>query len=170
VQQTSLYWHVYENVIVGVCRNYDERVNYIKTEKPEHQREVLLRLFQPVRGSLPEEVVKAGQAHDKAEAVWDKARLAHLEAKRVRERAIQIFDGIKKDDDEIREAAKQVLLRAARAYGEAIRVYGNARQVLASTEQFYDEALDKNRQAIEELHAKECPNCPWNEITIFPAA
>ena len=50
---------------------------------------------------------------------------------------------------------------ARRAYNEALRAYDEARRA-------YDEAILKNETEIEELHKKECPNCPWDGETIFP--
>lgn len=47
------------------------------------------------------------------------------------------------------------------AYNEAWRVY-------YSTRKAYDKALKENMPAIEALHAKKCPNCPWDGKTIFP--
>lgn len=33
---------------------------------------------------------------------------------------------------------------------------------------FYKAMLHDNMPAIKRLHAKECPNCPWRNGTIFP--
>lgn len=32
----------------------------------------------------------------------------------------------------------------------------------------YDKVLSTHRDEIEALHAKECPDCPWDGQTIFP--
>ena len=44
---------------------------------------------------------------------------------------------------------------------EAMKAYDEARKA-------YDEALEASMPAIIKLHAKECPNCPWDGETIFP--
>jgi len=42
-------------------------------DKSENELEIRLRLFQPVKGSLPEEVIKASRVFDKAGQVYNKA-------------------------------------------------------------------------------------------------
>lgn len=44
----------------------NERVRYIKTGKPEQERALRLRLFQPVQGSLPASAAEAWRASDAA--------------------------------------------------------------------------------------------------------
>src|SRR3990167_1795389 len=114
--QQGFFWHVHHTIFLEWCYDYEERAQYIRTNKPQNEQEIRLRLFKPVQGRLPEAVVKARQAYDKARQAYDKARQAYL-----------------------------------RAYQEA-----------------YDKALKDNMAEIEALHAKECPNCPWNGHTIFP--
>src|SRR3990167_7800784 len=43
-----------------------------------------------------------------------------------------------------------------------------AHQAYVEARQAFDEVLEDNTAKIEALHAKECPNCPWNGHTIFP--
>jgi len=45
---------------------------------------------------------------------------------------------------------------------------GNAYDKLSAAWRTYDKALADHKDKIEALHAKECPNCPWNGETIFP--
>ena len=73
----GLFWHLHHQVLVEWCFDYDERAEYIRTEKPENERELRLRLFQPVKGELPQEVVKAEQAYDKAWQAYDKTWQAY---------------------------------------------------------------------------------------------
>src|SRR3990167_1564814 len=50
------------------------------------------------------------------------------------------------------------LVEAGKAYDEAWAAYNEARKV-------HVEALKAEMPAILKLHAKECPNCPWNGKT-----
>ena len=66
----------------------ENRIAYIKVEKPEHERAVRLHAMRPVKGQLPEPVLaalswfgkacaeldKARAERDRACAEWDKAR------------------------------------------------------------------------------------------------
>ncbi len=97
----TLYWHCHHDVLCEFVDNPQERIDYIIWAKPNAEIDIRLRLFQPVKGKLPPDVVEAWAAYDKARAAYDKARENH-------------------------------------------------------------------REELEALHAKECPNCPWDGKTIFP--
>ena len=76
-RKTGFYWHVHHDVLCEWCYDYDERVAYIKADKPANERKTRLRLFKPVRGKLPVRVAKAEAACDKALAACDKAWAAY---------------------------------------------------------------------------------------------
>ena len=71
---------------------------------------------------------------------------------------------------EVVEAQKTVT-KTLKAYNKAKigRVYAKAWKVYAAAFEAREEAVRRNRKAIKELHAKECPDCPWDGKTIFPA-
>ena len=58
----GFFWHVHHEVLVEWCFDYDERDRYIRSYKPLTEQKTRLRLFRPVRGKLPKEVIKARQA------------------------------------------------------------------------------------------------------------
>ena len=94
--QTGFFWHVHHEVLIEWCYSYNERASYISEQKREDQKETRLRLFKPVKGKLPQEVVeagqayvKAGQAYDEAGRVLDKAWHAYDEARRKNMPAIE---------------------------------------------------------------------------------
>src|SRR3989344_1876664 len=62
----------------------------------------------------------------------------------------------------------EAVVKAHQAYVEARQAYDKASQAYDKAEQALDEVLEDNTAKIEALHAKECPNCPWNGHTIFP--
>lgn len=57
-------------------KEYLYRIKFIKTNKPENERELRLRLLKPVKGKLPAAFVKANAAWVKADAAWDTAYAA----------------------------------------------------------------------------------------------
>lgn len=69
---SGLYWHCHHDVLLELAYDYEERVKYITEQKPADERELRLRLFQPVHGVLPE-IDKARADYDKADADYDKA-------------------------------------------------------------------------------------------------
>jgi len=55
-------------------------------------------------------------------------------------------------------------LRAEDAYDKAEGTWDKVRKAWKAC----NKAREKYRPQIEALHAKECPDCPWNGETIFP--
>ena len=148
----GFFWHVHHEILIEWCHNYNERAEYIRTRKSSNEQETRLRLFQPVKGKLPEEVVEAGRACGEARQAHNKANRAYDEAYRVYNKT-WLFRG-----------------KARRAYDKAYRVYDEAERVYYKAEQACNKALIKNKSKIEALHAEEYPNCPWDGHTIFPNA
>jgi len=171
--QTGFFWHVHHEVLIEWCYDYDGRASFIRSEKRENEQETRLRLFKPVKGILPQEVVEAGQALDEAwrarvEAgqALDEAWEAYAEARRISVEA-----------DKAYYKAGQALDRARRAYVEARRARDEADKAHNKAQQAHNEAwraldtvLRKNRPAIEALHKEECHGCSWDGKTIFPGS
>lgn len=70
-------FHLHHDVLAEWCNDYEERVDYIKTNKPKAEQEPRLRLFKlipPDRIPLP--LQKAGAAYNKSLAALNKARAA----------------------------------------------------------------------------------------------
>jgi len=162
----GFFWHIHDRVLIEWCLSYDESIEGIRVE-PLYEQETRLRLFQPVKGSLPEEVIKAGQVYNEAWQTHVEALRALDEARQARNEARQALDKAWLFRRKVRRAYDE----ARRACDETLQVRSNkAWETFDKAEQAYVEALTKNMPAIEALHAEECPNCPWNGHTIFPNA
>ncbi len=160
----GLCWHVHHRIIVEFCYDYEGRVLFIRTRKEEHEQDTRLRLFQPVTGELPEEVIEAGQVCDKAGRVYGKARQAYDEVGKAYDETWQTcFEAGQACDK-----AWQAYDKVGKAYDEARQAYDETQQICDEVGQAYDEVLRNNMPAIMLLHKKECPNCPWDGKTIFP--
>ena len=107
MKESGFFWHEYHDGLFGWCHSYEERATCIRTKKPKDERETRFRLFKPVKGNLPQEVIEARQAHVKAwrafHKVCDETELVFREAERV-----------------FREA-ERVFREAGRVYSEAVR-------------------------------------------------
>ena len=57
--------------------------------------------------------------------------------------------------------------KAGQAIGRAGQVIIKVWQAYNEAGQAYDDVVLAHKQSIENLHKKECPNCPWNGQTIF---
>ena len=84
--QKGLCWHMIRDEIMGFCRDYRGYVLDILRNK---EQETLLCLFKPVKGDLPQEVIKASQACDEAWQVYDKARQIFNEARQALDKALK---------------------------------------------------------------------------------
>jgi len=136
-------WHIHHDALVEpLTEPLENRIKFIKERKPAREIETRLRLMKPVRGKLPE-LAKARAELAKAYAEWVKA-----------------------DAEWVKADAEWVKARAelAKAYAELAKA--DAEWVKARAEL----AKAYAAPSVLALHAKECPNCPWNGETIFPPA
>ncbi len=152
----GMFWHVHHDQLLEYCYGYGERVRYIKKNKPKDERELRLRLFQLVKGKLPVAVIKAQTACDKAQIAYDKARTAYDKAWTAYDKARTAYDKAWTAYDKAWTACDKAQI----AYDKAQIAYDKAQTA-------YDKALQNNVVAIEKLHRKECPDCPWDGKTIF---
>ncbi len=81
-QKTGFAFHVHHDVLLEYCTDYEERVQYIKGNKPAREQALRLRLFKfiPI-DRLPPELDKAWEAYDKAREACDKAWEAYDKAR-----------------------------------------------------------------------------------------
>ena len=57
---TGMYWHCHHDKLYEWVYDYQERVDYIKAEKPKNEIKTRLRLFKKIKGKLPKELNEAG--------------------------------------------------------------------------------------------------------------
>ena len=139
----KFYWHIHHDVLLEpLTQPLKNRIKFIKENKPKNEIELRLKLLKPVRGKLPDEVVKARKVYVKAQEAYYKAQEASDKVRKAHDKAWETYD------------------KARKAYDKAWETYDKARED-------YDKTLKKYSKEINELHEKECPNCPWNGKTIF---
>jgi len=158
---SKFYWHMYHqgpSPLFVSQLPFEERVALIKDSKPKKEHARRFRLFQPVKGNLPSEIVRISMVHDEAREIQDKAHKVYTAASRAHA-----------------QFCNQAYVSYI-PYEEASKVYITARMVYAKAHQTYNEICDEydkafmdNKKSILALHAKECPNCPWDGDTIFPS-
>jgi len=139
-------WHVHHGILVEpLTEPLGKRVGYIKKHKSQNEIATRLRLLKPVKGKLPTAVVQAWKAFDEARKPFDEAGKA--------------FDEAWKAFDE-----------AGKPYREAGKAFDEARKAYHEAGKAFDEVVKIHEAEILVLHARECPNCPWDNVqqTIFP--
>jgi hypothetical protein len=152
--RAGLYWHCHHDCLVEWVHNYQERVEYIERAKPEDEIGARLRLFRPVRGPVPVEIIEACMVREQARETWDRRH----EQWQISSRAYSAAW----ERDATGGEARKLWSDDSKAWMAASRSW------IAADENLDALLDDKHRAAIEALHAVECPDCPWDGKTIFP--
>jgi uncharacterized coiled-coil DUF342 family protein len=92
----GMFWHCHHDILCEYVYDYQERVDYIKSEKPKNEVETRLRLFKKIKGKLPIEFVEAGKK-------WDEVRKKLDEARKKWDEAWEKLDEARKKLDEARK-------------------------------------------------------------------
>jgi hypothetical protein len=138
---TKYYWHIHHGILFEEATEpIKNRIAYIKSDKPECEVALRLRLLKPVKDQ--KRLIAILTAYKKAVATA-------LEA--YRKATALAWEAYKKAVAPALEAYEKVEDSASEAYRKAT--------ALASA---------KRDRAINALHSKECPDCPWDGEMIFP--
>ena len=148
-QQSGFVWHARKIMLLEWCRDYDKQAGRIPSYLPSHELELHLRLFQSVKGELPQGIIEARNIYDEACNICDEAREAYNKAW----------------NDEY---GRLGFLNPKKAYKKACDVSDEASKVHSEALRTYNEVLSSHKDEIEALHAMECPNCPWGGEIILP--
>lgn len=74
---TGMFWHCHHDTLCEWVHDYQERVDYIKKEKPENEIKTRLKLFKKVKGKLPKEFIEAGEKYAEAREKYVEAGEKH---------------------------------------------------------------------------------------------
>ena len=84
----KFYWHLHHDKLVEpLTKPIKNRIQYIKKHKPKETIKLRLKLLKPVRGKLPQELVKVWQKRDEAWKKRDEAEKKYEEARKKFEEA-----------------------------------------------------------------------------------
>ena len=104
---TVFAWHVHHDVLMeALTEPIENRIDYIKSYKPEHEKEVRLRLLRPVVGRLPEVLIQALRTCDEALRTYDEALRTYEEAWRAYEEAGRTYEEAGRTYEEALKAHK----------------------------------------------------------------
>ena len=91
--ETGFAFHVHHDTLIEWCTDYQERVDYIKRDKPANEQELRLRLFKIIpEDRLPVELVVAGKAYDEARKACIVAWKAYEVAEKAYNEAGKAYD------------------------------------------------------------------------------
>jgi len=178
-------FHCHHDLLYEFVTNYNERVAYIKRNKPQEEQKLRLRLFRMIpEDRLPYDLIGAGKAYDEAGKAYDEAGKARDEAWKAYNEAGKAYDEAGKAYDEAGKAhneageahneageaydeARKAFDKAGKARDEAWKAHNEARKAHNEAGEAYDEAGEAYDSYFKELHSELCPHCPWDGKTIF---
>ena len=92
------YWHIHHGCLVEFATEpIENRIKYIREDKPKSEIALRLKLLKPVQGKLPAALNKAGVAYDKARAAYDKLWAAYYKARAAYNKAGATYDKARAD-------------------------------------------------------------------------
>jgi hypothetical protein len=150
MKKSGFFWHVHHDTLLEWSDYINRRIEYIKTRKPANEVETRLRLLQPVKGELPEEVIGTWNVCKRAKGAYEK-----------------VCDAYYKTCDAYNKTCN-AQLKTYDAYNKTYYVYNKTYDVYKKAWDAYSKAIIKHLPEIELLHKQECKNCPWDGHTIFP--
>ena len=144
IKNKGMVWCQYHNQLLSYCPDFAERVKTIENTKPANEVPVRLYEMQLFEGKLPEEIVKAYKAINKACKAYDKAYKALNKAYKAYDKVYKAYD-----------KACETYNKAYKAYEKAYKAYDKACETCNKMCKTY-------KIIIEELHKKEVPDTCWN--------
>ena len=159
--KSGIAFHCHHEELCEFVYDYDGWVNFIKTNKPEEERELRLRLFKLIPDDLlPGKESGEWEAYEKAWKACDKARDAYEKAWKACDKARDACEKAWEACDKARDAYE----KAWEACDKAGDAYRTAFEAFKKAWKAYKKAWGKQ---IVALHEELCPNCPWDGKTIF---
>ena len=74
-------WHIHHDTLMEpLIEPIENRIEYIKGNKPKNEIELRLKLLKPVEGELPKEFIEAWQKYREARQKYEEARQKYEEA------------------------------------------------------------------------------------------
>src|SRR5574341_1356695 len=141
----EIAWHVHHQVLLEpLTEPIKNRIAYIKKHKTKREIKLRLRLLKKVKGKLPKEIMEVFKKWEKANVEWKKANAEWEKANAEWKKANAEWE---------------------KANAEWEKAYAEWEKANAERKK----AVIKYADEINALHKKECPNCPWDSKTIFPA-
>jgi len=91
MKTSGMFWHIHHDVLYEWTNDIQERIDYIRKEKPQDEIKTRLRLMKPIKGNLPDEFDKAQEAYVKAWEAYVKASEAYVKASEAHDKAWEAF-------------------------------------------------------------------------------
>lgn len=150
MKEACWYWHSGAGQLMGICWDYGDKIKELKGDEQgiTEGDKILSRLFQPIKGPLPIEMVAVGESVIEAHEICSQAGKDYEEALGRYNPLYWAYT-----EWEARNKARRDYIKTWKA-NEA------AKQALYKRCREASKIATRYRVAIEALHRQECPNCP----------
>ena len=92
MNKPKFYWHIHHDTLVETLTEpIENRIKYIKENKPKSEIALRLKLLRPVKGKLPKEFIEARNEHDEANKRYHEALEKYIEAWNKRDKACKKY-------------------------------------------------------------------------------
>jgi len=93
-KNNGCFWHIHHDVLCEWTNNIQERIAYIRKEKPANEIKTRLKLMKPVKGELPDKFVKALEVFNIARKAYHKSFIweAHVKTRKDYDKAREAYD------------------------------------------------------------------------------
>jgi ABC-type transporter lipoprotein component MlaA len=119
MKKTKFYFHIHHDVLLEpLTEPLKNRIKYIKETKPKDEIELRLKLLKPVKGKLPDEVIKAGEAYVKVREAYVKAREAYDKAREAYDKAWEAYGKVREAYGKVCEAYLKTLKKHSKEINE----------------------------------------------------
>jgi len=160
----GLVVHCHHDLLIEWCHSFQERVDYIKSDKPKSEQKTRLKLFKMLSteaiADLPKYLVEASRKLDEAYRKWDEAYHKWDEAYRKRGEAYRkLAEADCKRDEAYRKWAE-----VDRKVDEADRKWDEAYRKRFEADRKWAEAYNRwiNTKGARNWHDKHCGCKEWS--------
>jgi hypothetical protein len=156
----KLCWHVHHDILVEpLTEELQTRIDHIKQNKPHYEIATRLRLIHLVKGKFPK---------TEACAKWQEVDAKRQEAYAKWQEAYAKWQEADAKWQEADAKWQEAYAKLQEAYAKRQEADAKWQEAYAKWQEAYAKWQEADAKSINELHAKECPNCPWNGETFFP--
>ena len=159
-KNNGCFWHIHHDVLCEWTDDIQERIAYIRKEKPANEIKTRLKLMKPVKGELPDKFVKALKVFNIAQKAYHKTFTweAHNKAREARNKAWEAYD----KRQEALDKTWKALNKTWKARNKTWEAFDKRQEAYDKAREAYNKAWEAFRPQLEALHKKECGCKEWN--------
>jgi hypothetical protein len=105
---SGMFWHCHHDELYEYCWDKQERINYIKFEKPKSEIKTRLKLFKKIKGKLPKELLEATQLREATKREYEKTNRSFMSV-RYNNWIYEVFSDANKNLEKIKKEYSKLM-------------------------------------------------------------